>query len=165
MLQIADAIEAINQRGLTRAEERFAASAESLRWSLVATFGIALARRAPAGHGHHRHHTEAGEGTRTQAHRSRRTFRPAGARSGRRAPQPGARTSRRSRPIAFRDHDGGGQRRVRRNPGRSRRAREVDRVHRGSGAQCRPRSGACCCALPCSTISALSPRSTGTCAR
>ncbi len=42
MLQIADAIEAINERGLTRAEDRFAASAESLRWSLVATFGIAL---------------------------------------------------------------------------------------------------------------------------
>lgn len=42
MLQIADAIEAINQSGLTRAEERFAASAESLRWSLVATFAIAL---------------------------------------------------------------------------------------------------------------------------
>jgi len=42
MLQIADSIEAINQSGLTRAEERFAASADSLRWSLVATFGIAL---------------------------------------------------------------------------------------------------------------------------
>jgi signal transduction histidine kinase len=42
MLQIADSIEAINQSGLTRAEERFAASAGSLRWSLVATFGIAL---------------------------------------------------------------------------------------------------------------------------
>ncbi len=42
MLQIADSIEAINQLGLTRAEERFAASAESLRASLYATFGITL---------------------------------------------------------------------------------------------------------------------------
>ena len=42
MLQIADSIELINQRGLTRAEDRFAASAESLRWSLMATFGITL---------------------------------------------------------------------------------------------------------------------------
>ncbi len=43
MLRIADSIELINQRGLTRAEERFAISAGKLRWSLVATFGIALA--------------------------------------------------------------------------------------------------------------------------
>ncbi len=42
MLQIADAIETINQRGLTRAEDRFAASAQSLRWSLIITFSIAL---------------------------------------------------------------------------------------------------------------------------
>jgi signal transduction histidine kinase len=42
MLQIADSIEGINQRGLTRAEDRFAASAENLRWSLTATFAIAL---------------------------------------------------------------------------------------------------------------------------
>src|SRR5581483_2985226 len=42
MLQIADAIESINQRGLTRAEERFRASADNLRWSLLATFGVAL---------------------------------------------------------------------------------------------------------------------------
>ena len=42
MLQIADAIESINQRGLTRAEDRFRTSAEDLRWSLLATFGIAL---------------------------------------------------------------------------------------------------------------------------
>jgi signal transduction histidine kinase len=42
MLQIADSIEGINQTGLTRAEERFAASAENLRWSLTATFAIAL---------------------------------------------------------------------------------------------------------------------------
>jgi signal transduction histidine kinase len=42
MLQIADAIEGINQRGLVRAEDRFRVSAEDLRWSLMATFGIAL---------------------------------------------------------------------------------------------------------------------------
>ena len=42
MLQIADAIESINQRGLMRAEDRFRASADNLRWSLRATFGIAL---------------------------------------------------------------------------------------------------------------------------
>ena len=42
MLQIADSMEAINQRGLMRAEDRFRASAENLRWSLTATFGIAL---------------------------------------------------------------------------------------------------------------------------
>jgi len=42
MLQIADSIELINQRGLTRAEERFAASAESLRWSLLVTFAVTL---------------------------------------------------------------------------------------------------------------------------
>ena len=42
MLQIADAIESINQRGLMRAEDRFRASADNLRWSLMATFGIAL---------------------------------------------------------------------------------------------------------------------------
>jgi signal transduction histidine kinase len=43
MLQIADGIEGINQRGLTRAEESFARSAANLSWSLRATFGIALA--------------------------------------------------------------------------------------------------------------------------
>jgi signal transduction histidine kinase len=42
MLQIADRIAEINERGLTRAEERLSASAGSLRWSLVVTFGIAL---------------------------------------------------------------------------------------------------------------------------
>jgi signal transduction histidine kinase len=42
MLQIADSIELINQRGLTRAEERFTASAENLRWSLMGTFAITL---------------------------------------------------------------------------------------------------------------------------
>jgi signal transduction histidine kinase len=42
MLQIADRIAQINTLGLNRAEERFAASAESLRWSLLTTFGIAL---------------------------------------------------------------------------------------------------------------------------
>jgi signal transduction histidine kinase len=42
MLQIADAIESINQRGLMRAEDRFRVSADNLRWSLMATFGIAL---------------------------------------------------------------------------------------------------------------------------
>jgi signal transduction histidine kinase len=42
MLQIADRIAQINTMGLNRAEERFAASAESLRGSLLTTFGIAL---------------------------------------------------------------------------------------------------------------------------
>jgi signal transduction histidine kinase len=42
MLQIADRIAEINELGLTRAEERLAASAESLRLSLYVTFGIAL---------------------------------------------------------------------------------------------------------------------------
>src|SRR5581483_1943563 len=42
MLQIADRIEEINERGLNRSEERLAASAESLRWSLLLTFGVAL---------------------------------------------------------------------------------------------------------------------------
>jgi len=42
MLQIADRIAEINERGLNRAEEQLSASAESLRWSLVVTFGIAL---------------------------------------------------------------------------------------------------------------------------
>ena len=43
MLQIADGIAGINQRGLTRAEESFARSADNLSWSLKATFGVALA--------------------------------------------------------------------------------------------------------------------------
>jgi signal transduction histidine kinase len=42
MLQIADRIAAINERGLNRADERQALSSEHLRWSLVATFAIAL---------------------------------------------------------------------------------------------------------------------------
>lgn len=42
MLQIADRIAAINERGLTRAEERQALSSEHLRWSLLATFAITL---------------------------------------------------------------------------------------------------------------------------
>lgn len=42
MLQIADRIAQINELGLNRAEERLAASAENLRWSLLVTFGIAL---------------------------------------------------------------------------------------------------------------------------
>jgi signal transduction histidine kinase len=42
MLQIADRIAEINELGLNRAEERLAASAESLRLSLYVTFGIAL---------------------------------------------------------------------------------------------------------------------------
>lgn len=43
MLQIADRIAEINERGLNRSEERLAASADHLRWSLLVTFGIALA--------------------------------------------------------------------------------------------------------------------------
>ncbi len=49
MLQIADQIGSINQRGLANAEDRFAQSALNLRWSLIATFaftmlgGVALA--------------------------------------------------------------------------------------------------------------------------
>lgn len=42
MLQIADSIAMINERGLNRAEDRLAASAENLRGSLAVTFGIAL---------------------------------------------------------------------------------------------------------------------------
>ena len=42
MLQIADRIATINERGLNGAEDRLAASAENLRWSLLVTFGIAL---------------------------------------------------------------------------------------------------------------------------
>ncbi len=42
MLQIADRIAAINESGLNRAEDRLAASAENLRWSLLVTFGIVL---------------------------------------------------------------------------------------------------------------------------
>jgi signal transduction histidine kinase len=42
MLQIADRIAEINERGLNRAEEQLSASAENLRWSLVITFGITL---------------------------------------------------------------------------------------------------------------------------
>jgi signal transduction histidine kinase len=42
MLQIADRIAQINELGINRAEERLAASAENLRWSLLVTFGIAL---------------------------------------------------------------------------------------------------------------------------
>ena len=43
MLQIADRIAAINHRGIDRAEERLAQSAENLRWSMLVTFGITLA--------------------------------------------------------------------------------------------------------------------------
>jgi len=43
MLQIADAIEGIHQRGLTRAEQRMTESADNLRISLLAMFGVALA--------------------------------------------------------------------------------------------------------------------------
>ena len=43
MLQIADRISAVNERGLSRAEERLNASAEGLRRSLMLTFGLAFA--------------------------------------------------------------------------------------------------------------------------
>jgi len=42
MLQIADQIGSINQRGLARAEQRFAATERNLRWSLIVTFGVTL---------------------------------------------------------------------------------------------------------------------------
>ncbi|MES1257220.1 MAG: sensor histidine kinase [Acidobacteriota bacterium] len=42
MLQIADQIGSINQRGLVSAEERFARSALNLRWSLMATFAVTI---------------------------------------------------------------------------------------------------------------------------
>ena len=42
MLQIADRIASVNERGLTRSEERSAASADSLRRSLLLTFAITL---------------------------------------------------------------------------------------------------------------------------
>ena len=42
MLQIADRIAEINTAGLNRAEVRLSQSAENLRWSLLATFGLAL---------------------------------------------------------------------------------------------------------------------------
>ncbi len=43
MLQIADRIALVNERGLTRAEERLAQSSANLRRTLFATFGITLA--------------------------------------------------------------------------------------------------------------------------
>jgi signal transduction histidine kinase len=43
MLQIADRIASVNERGLTRSEENLAASSDGLRRSLMLTFGIALA--------------------------------------------------------------------------------------------------------------------------
>jgi signal transduction histidine kinase len=43
MLQIADRITAVNERGLNRAEERLAASSDGLRRSLILTFLITLA--------------------------------------------------------------------------------------------------------------------------
>lgn len=43
MLQIADRITAVNERGLNRAEERLAASSDGLRRSLILTFAITLA--------------------------------------------------------------------------------------------------------------------------
>ena len=42
MLQIADQIGSIDQRGLAAAEDRFARSALNLRWSLIMTFTLAL---------------------------------------------------------------------------------------------------------------------------
>jgi signal transduction histidine kinase len=42
MLQIADRIVAVNERGLNRAEQRLAASSDGLRWSLIVTFAITL---------------------------------------------------------------------------------------------------------------------------
>jgi len=42
MLQIADQIGSINQRGLARAEERFGTTERNLRWSLIATFTVTL---------------------------------------------------------------------------------------------------------------------------
>jgi signal transduction histidine kinase len=42
MLQIADRIAAVNEQGLNRAEERLAESSDSLRRSLLATFGLTL---------------------------------------------------------------------------------------------------------------------------
>ena len=42
MLQIADRIASVNERGLTRSEERLATSADSLRRSLLWTFGATL---------------------------------------------------------------------------------------------------------------------------
>ena len=42
MLQIADRIASVNERGLTRSEERSAASADSLRRSLMLTFAVTL---------------------------------------------------------------------------------------------------------------------------
>jgi signal transduction histidine kinase len=43
MLQIADRIALVNERGLTRAEDRLAASSDGLRRTLTFTFGITLA--------------------------------------------------------------------------------------------------------------------------
>jgi signal transduction histidine kinase len=43
MLQIADNIAVINHRGLARAEALFTASAEHLRWSLIAAFAVTIA--------------------------------------------------------------------------------------------------------------------------
>ena len=47
MLQIADRIATVNERGLNRAEERLAASSVSLRRSLMLTFAIELNRQSP----------------------------------------------------------------------------------------------------------------------
>ena len=54
MLQIADRIAAVNEHGLNRAEEQLAASAVSLRRSLLLTFGITLAGGLRAGAADHR---------------------------------------------------------------------------------------------------------------
>ena len=65
MLQIADRIAEINERGLNRAEERLSASAENLRWSLLVTFGIALLGGVVLALGNDR--SDAASGTRSGA--------------------------------------------------------------------------------------------------
>ena len=60
MLQIADRIAAVNERGLSRVEEELAQSSEGLRRSLLMTFGVTLVRRPGAGVADHRLHRAPG---------------------------------------------------------------------------------------------------------
>ena len=113
MLQIADRIASVNELGLTRSEERSAASADSLRRYLMWTFAGTLAGGLFLALADDRLHAPAGTGTRPAPGRFAGTLDAAAARTGKRTPRAGARAARRDRAVALGDSDGDGGRRMR----------------------------------------------------
>ena len=147
MLQIADRIASVNERGLTRSEDAVGRlGGQPAALPHVDLRGHAGRRPGP-GAADHRLHAAAGAGTRPAPGGLAGTLDAAAARTGKRAPLAGARASRRNRAVALGDPDGDGGRRMRGPGGQCPRAPGFDQGAGGKDGQPGARPGAAAAAV------------------